>query len=354
MATSHNPLNLLTTITIAIMLCILLCISTSSLIKTCKAINSLKEMHGKTRHILLLSMTFLTVILFTFASICALLVSIEILIDGDIYNNSLVIWTGNIAILLYVTSQSVMLFVFTIRIEVTFANTALKYSNKLIKSLKIAATLLSMFGLLAMVFLFTGRLQLTLLCGLFWTIIQVTLSITLCILFIKPIEKLMTNQMENSTSEKSGASVTSVTSTESKDVKAVTDCDMTSTPRPSVAKSLIDADFLFVVIKHGILVPIAIISSFIFNMTSITISQVLFSGGYSPLSLCWLIVDATLSSICTYLLCGVNKRYYGILCWKIHSMCERRKLKKIVLKVKKRKESLPDCNKDDINTNIEP
>ena len=336
------------TIGIGIMVIILIFLCVASIISTHKTIQSLLQLQPKKKHIIILSATFLTVLLFTLNAIFALASLIAAMIGNNMYAYPM----SYASILSYVSSQTIMSFVFTMRIELTFMDTTLEYSNKVIRSLQFAAILLMILMIFNVIEIFTKRFpSAVLILGcILWVVIWTTLSVTLSILFIKPIEKIMKTQMQCRAKEAvRSLSITSTTSTgddKSKDeektdlevVNVNTDSERPTTPDPkqTVVKSMIDAEFLFIVIKHGILVPIAICSSFVFNMALIVIYEVVYSnGGITSVPIFWVILDSTVSSTCTVLLLKQNNKYYSRFCNKIHSLCERRKLKKIVRQMEK-------------------
>ena len=84
-------------------------------------------------------------------------------------------------------------------------------------------------------------------------------------------------------------------------------------------------------------------------MTAITIAQMMDPAAYNIIAMFWYIMDCTVSSTCTYLVCRVNKRYYLMLCLSIHSICERYKLKRI--KKKMMVEPPQIANAQDCNSN---
>ena len=346
----ESALNWISTIFIAMMVIILMLLSISSLQQTYKAMKSLKEIKGQKVHSLLLCTTFVTILLFTLAGIFSITMGTATLITNDIYTHIAVVTAGNFTLLCYLLSQCMMLFVFTLRIEVTFRNTALKYSNRLIKALKASSTSLLIFYVFILFTLFTGNYNWTYLSGTIWAAVYLVMSITLMVLFIRPINKLMIQQtstrLRGASSNNSNHNVTVVTKSKSTETsneqKTESQLEASSTDKSkqetcnitkSMAESMIDADFLYVVIKHGVLVTIAIIPSFIFNTTSVLTANIFYIGGYSSVAMFWIVLDGVMSSVCTYLLCGVNKRVYGFMCYRVHSRCERMKLKTIVNKL---------------------
>ena len=155
------------------------------------------------------------------------------------------------------------------------------------------------------------------------------MSITLVVLFIKPINKLILKQASKSYNESKIKVVTKkskTTETETSKQETISDSN--------VAQSMVDADFLNVVIKHGILVATAILSSFVFyGLCIFTVSAFYNTKSYMAVCMFWITMDCVTTSFCTYVLRRDNERLYRILCNKLHSKCEKRKLKTIMNKM---------------------
>ena len=335
---NSNPLNWIASCCMGIMLIISLVLTISSLYSTCKTIRSLHETKAKKSHITLICCTFCAILLFTLSSILMFIMATGSLIENDNKNNLTLANIGKFALLLYTLSQTIMTVVFTLRIEVTYSGTVLEYSRGVIKGLMITVVCLLLFLIFALFTLFAGFYDAASLCGVVWAILYLTLSIILMVLFIKPIEKLMTTQMQSRVKEMSSTSGSSSGSTNIKNTSTTTpDHDQNETTTANIRKSMIDADFLFIVIKHGLLIPIAIVSSFILFLTGVAIGQIIDPSAYNTIAFVWMALDCVISSICTYLLCGENQAYYSKLCYKMHSICERRKVKKIMNKTNKEK-----------------
>ena len=167
--------------------------------------------------------------------------------------------------------------------------------------------------------LFTDLLTVFYLAVAIWTVIYTILSIILMILFIKPIEKLIMLQARCR-----------------KDTSSTTETNRNNGDKTN--ETLFDSDFLFIVIKHGLLVSIAICSSFILPLTGTIMEWRLrvvepeesAFECYHIITMFPAVLDGMISSGCTYLLCKMNKGMYKKLCWKIHSICEKYKVNKIM------------------------
>lgn len=336
---NSNPLNWIATCCMGIMIIISILLALSSSYSTCKTIKSLKETTAKKSHIALIFCTFGAIFLFTISSILMFTMATGSLIYNDSKNNITLGNIGKFSLLLYTLSQTMMTVVFTLRIEVTYGGTVLQYSRGVIKGLMITVICLLLFLVFALFTLFAGFYDAASLCGGIWIILYLILSIILMVLFIKPIEKLMTTQMQCHVKESSVTSKSSAGSTGASHTSMSADHDQRETTTANIRKSMIDADFLFIVIKHGLLVPIAIISSFILFLVGIVIGQIIDPAAYNTVAFVWLALDATVSSVCTYLLCAENQSYYSKLCYKMHSICESRKINKIMKKMNQQTQS---------------
>ena len=87
-------------------------------------------------------------------------------------------------------------------------------------------------------------------------------------------------------------------------------------------------EFFRVVIKHGILVPITIISTFISAIIGIVFVR-FFGQDYPFVIGAAFSFDCSVSSLCIYLLFAFNDDIYAKLCWIFHGLCEKSKLNKI-------------------------
>lgn len=408
----EDPLNWLATIGIALLAMILLYLSISS-VMICYRLKHNKNM-------LLISITFLSIFLFTFSSILSFGCCIRELMTND-DKDPIVMTLGNFAVALYLLSQNAMLWTFTLRIESTFKGSGLEYTPKLIKFIKSTCICMIFLYLLAMSTVFTSTWNIAYICGGIWSILYLSLSIILIILFIKPIDQLMKTRLKSRIEErrsslssiqisialkyhqtasntintdrsdaeddqkqnisstadhtkhipdfyeenpsKPDTTTNSIKMDGNKEMETASEhpqkvqkmegakysqthpnhngvksvnmnqnvCDINMDPNE--IDGMIDQDVLHVVIKHGLLVPIAICSSFTFFSTAIIIAQVRDPTAYNLIAFFWYILDCTVSSTCTYLLCSVNKKYYGVLCFLLHTICEKRKLERIKKKM---------------------
>ena len=83
-----------------------------------------------------------------------------------------------------------------------------------------------------------------------------------------------------------------------------------------------------IVIKHGILVPVAIISTLVSSITAVGIME--FCGeDYNMIAGVVLSFDCVISSLCIFLLFGFNDAIYTMLCWRIHNFCENKSAQRL-------------------------
>lgn len=322
-----NPLNWICTVAIGIMAFISVLLTIWSLYSTSQHIKSLsKTTLTLTRtHSASIYSTLFAILLFTIASVLSSIMAIGSLIENDSKNNMTLRNIAKFALVFYLGAQSTITLVFTLRIEATYTGTILEYSPKLVNGLRVTIICLFIFGIFALSLLFAEMHDFVAICGFMWVILYCTLSITLMILFIRPINKLMKNHVKIQMSQ--------TVTTPSISTTSISDDENKTEP-------VIDTEFLFMVIKHGLLVPIAIGSSFILFITGMVIGQVIDPAAYNTVAYVWIVMDCTVSSICIHLLCRENKNLYMRLCSKLHLTCEKRKKRKIMHNVQKE----PDVN----------
>ena len=365
---NEDPLNWLGTIGIGIIVIILIYLTITTFFSTCKLLKSIEKTsisQGATKTLLVI--TCLSILSFTTAAILMFIMATASLVLNK-SRSRLVYKAGIYGILVYVLSQSIMLFVFTFRVQVisnAIYATKLGYSKRLVITLKIISTILSTFFVFIIIILRTGiPIIMTYACFGLWSILYLGMSITLMILFIKPIEKLMFIQQKSrfNTADasdslnnyRSASSADLSTDPSNSDPTTPNEVDIARDDNTNESKdrraarrtklvvnSMVDSDFLYIVIKHGLLVPTAIISSFVLFMTGATIAALTNPAAFHITAYFWYSLDCMVSSTCTYLLCASNQRLYGILCNKVHSNCERRKMKKITKKLKKDEVGVP-------------
>eukprot|EP01083_Nonionella_stella_P000770 2214_1 len=202
---------------------------------------------------------------------------------------------------LYSGCQTLMIYVFTVRVDTVFSDTSVSVGNYPRNTVKFLYISCLLFGALYIFFMITLIFELWSLyyiVAIIWIVLYFVLSSTLCTLFIRKVEVLMVNA------------------------------------------SAIDPELLHVILKSGILVPMSICSSFVFFMVMICIIYVLSPGQWNPAGIFWIVVDCTVSAICLFLLFASNNDSYNTYCWCIHQSCEKRKVSGIEKKMMRREASV--------------
>ena len=252
----------------------------------------------------------------------------------------------------YFISQSLILNLFIIRIDKTFARTDLEFSKCHSTSLYIIAIIMLLIVLwIAIVNIDHNDLDseimefVELMTVFLWVISNVILSIILIVLFTKRIDKILTIRAKVQIREsippsklraRSASIVPKAPNTSIPIQRAQTDpvigkCHDTDTDssilhQMKLEQVLKDNKLLYVVTKHSVLVPMAIWSKFIAIMGSAII------GGISEASVSvifLLVIDALIQCLCIYLLFGFNDKIYYRLCSFCHLRCKKRKMKKV-------------------------
>ena len=97
----------------------------------------------------------------------------------------------------------------------------------------------------------------------------------------------------------------------------------------SEEQAMIDQDFLYIVIKHGVLCPFSICSSLILSVMVMIVSMWLGDDDYNTAAVFWCVLDSFVNSLCNYLLFAFNKKHYNLICGKLHRLCKKCKINKI-------------------------
>ena len=171
--------------------------------------------------------------------------------------------------------------------------------------------------------------MITYLCTILVSLLFFILSLILMILFVGNLRKIM---MQRMMIEKQ--IINSRSTTKSMDYTNDNDNNLQQNDGSNI-KHLINNEFLYVVVKHALLIPIAICSTFILFLLSTIIIILIGITTWSPFPVICTSLDCMISPLCIYLLLAVNKRHYNLLCSKIHRLCEKCEL----LRIKKRFEN---------------
>eukprot|EP01084_Bolivina_argentea_P187404 322815_1 len=229
---------------------------------------------------------------------------------------------GKIGMGFYIMSQTIMMFVFTIRIDVTFDGSTLEYSKYTVRTLYALSTCLSIFLISIIICLAAHLLVLSFLCAALWLLLYFALSIFLVILFNRKMDRLIIASKKHLCTSQKNLFVADISKANNLNESEYKNNNESN----SIIKELIDNQFLYIVTKHGLLVPVSICSSFILFMLALIIGFVIDSNAWIPYSVVWCVLDCNINSFCNYLLFGFNKNVYNKICWKFHSICEKWKL----------------------------
>lgn len=220
---------------------------------------------------------------------------------------------GSSAFLFYFVAQQSMIFVFVLKIDRTFSNSPLGYNPITIRMLYGSSVLMFLFFVFLLLAMITEMsFFITTFCGFCYILLYIGLFIIVSYLFANKIQILV---FEVTKREKSKSSNSIDTPTNSISVDVVVD-------------TLIDESFLFIVIKHAVLVSFAVCSTFILSVAA-TISLVFDAkrgNGLSAFAVFWGVLDCVIGSFCVLLLFGFGNEIYQKMCSRPHRFCRRHKL----------------------------
>eukprot|EP01083_Nonionella_stella_P031755 86928_1 len=228
------------------------------------------------------------------------------------------VFIGLIGTSMYFVSQSLMLLLFTIRIDVTFRGTVMAINSVTIKCLYIFTIILLVLSVFTVITYGVMPQHVTVMGLMVWSLLHFVLSVILVVLFIQRIDKMLMIQIQNRLSNVRSASVVSQTSSD----------DRQRTTSQAVQHVMESNELSYVVIKHALLVPIAIISTFICIVCSTVVSMYVEHDGHFMAG-CIGSIDSLISTFCIYLLFAFNKDVYTMVCSPLHTLCSNRKANKI-------------------------
>eukprot|EP01084_Bolivina_argentea_P101247 181554_1 len=268
-------------------------------------------------------------------------------------------------------STPFMLFAFIIRLDITFINTKYESNNVFMKILYITSIFLIILAFILSVTYVAGinasMGQWSLILGFLWMLLEWVLSILLIIMFLRKLNVLLidtanaytkmaktiewpvkptNNAIVNDANEVNN--VNEVNEVTVKDSESNTFYSMSSTTKElknednksktyeSVItsehiQSVIDQKLLDNMIKNSILVPVAIISSFIILVISTILINVYSDTDivmYPGMYILW-VFDSTLNTFCLFCFLSFNHNKYYKFCGPLHRCCAMRKLKKM-------------------------
>merc|ERR1711971_818488 len=91
-----------------------------------------------------------------------------------------------------------------------------------------------------------------------------------------------------------------------------------SVPVPDAVNVIVDNDLLYVVIKHGVLVPFAISSSFICFLADVVVALLMGAEEFHAAAVFWFALDCLISTLCISLLFAFNAPIYDRVCFPVH------------------------------------
>lgn len=232
----------------------------------------------------------------------------------------------------YFSSQSLMICLFIIRIDKTFKGTALDVGQCRIKlSYSISIIMLLIILFISIVNIdhqdFESELIkfIEFIIVVIWVLINLIMSIVLIIVFIKRIDKIIIVGAVSHISEIND----NQRYTENTDNTTTnTDDTVINKMDSNLHQILKGSKLLHVVIKHAVLVPIAIISKFISILSAAFLAQIIRENyGESSMEILTLAIDSMVNCLVIYLLFGFNDKIYFKLCSSCHRCCKKRKIR---------------------------
>ena len=308
---SQDPLNWLGTIGIGLLVMIM----SVNNVNLCK---SLLCQQKKPIAKSILYSSIITICSFFLCAIIQFITSIMVL-NGNTDPTTLFLMADFSALFYAFGGHSTMLFVFVLRIDVAFRNTFIAYSKCTIRTLY-AMSISLYFITIALITItlsqiFTVILEILLIST--WMLLDISLSITLMILFIRKIGLII--------------------KLEQKTISSGTD----------VTQEKPDNELMYPAIKHSVLVTMSISTTFICIVMAMIILFVIDDEeGYSIKVDFWMTLDSCITSICISLLFRFNKSLYDRLCFKCHKVFTRNRSGMDFqggIRGKKNKDGAEDC-----------
>eukprot|EP01083_Nonionella_stella_P180730 645212_1 len=227
-----------------------------------------------------------SIVLLTLSAICTYVSTILILIYSDFHHELIIndILT-KASLCLYCGCQTLMIYVFTLRVDTLFSGTEMVYSQNTMRSLYASCVIFSVLYIFLVICHIFELWSIYYVVAIVWIAIYFSLSLLLCVLFVRKLEVLM------------------------------------------LMASRIDKDLLHIILKSIILVSLSIASSFIFFTVMMVMMWLSTPGEWHAPAVFWNVVDCTVSEICLCLLFASNDPYYAKYCGCVHSFCEKREIK---------------------------
>eukprot|EP01084_Bolivina_argentea_P213302 362300_1 len=250
----------------------------------------------------IINVSILTTLLFL---ISVTILTIASFMSAFIPYYSVSLYIGLTGTAIYFVSQSLMVLLFVLRIDVTFNATRMKFNTYIIKTLYILTIILIIIALFTIISFGFVHEDMSFYILAFWDLLHFILSSILIYLFVQRIDRILLTRIKLKISETQKTDI---------EMKHVTQQVIRQNEMSNVA------------IKHLLLVPIAIISTFICIICSSIVSVYIANNGNFMAGIIGSI-DSFISSMCIYLLFGFNNHIYVKLCFPLHECCKNYKLK---------------------------
>lgn len=342
----RNPVNWISMIIMGILTTLTFIVTVLLFISVLKFGKSIKNTKRKSQ---LIFMSISSNTSYTIASLLYFSTTLIAILRNDQYGTFFDL--GKMAIGMYMISQLLMVIVFTIRVEVTFAGSGFEYKQSVIKALYIANICLIVLYVSAIFLLINSVWVPAYFAGFMYIVFYLTLSFILMHLFIRKIEILMMDESNKSILNSKDTSKTISTKCPE---TAEKETDGTVNDKHAI-QAMINQEFLYIVIKHGILVPISICATTILFILGLLIGMVIDPSVWHPYSIVWVVLDCFISCVCNYLLFAFNKKKYDTICGAVHRLCKRCKIKQIRRRIDKNNVDLTNVqsNSNKVSSPIE-
>eukprot|EP00484_Ammonia_sp_Unknown_P022878 CAMPEP_0197032980 /NCGR_PEP_ID=MMETSP1384-20130603/11507_1 /TAXON_ID=29189 /ORGANISM="Ammonia sp." /LENGTH=296 /DNA_ID=CAMNT_0042462719 /DNA_START=31 /DNA_END=918 /DNA_ORIENTATION=+ len=224
----------------------------------------------------LIASSTLSNVCYSIAAILYFIEDISLMADESTSNPGKLCYFGKFASFWHFFARTTMILVFTIRIENTFKRSSMEYGACVMRTLYAAAICLAFLYVFLVVLVIFNHFLIAFIFTVCWIFFYVVLSMVLVYLFIRKLDMVMTETAVNKSQEISKQSLSSINraaiaahaaaesstqqngSTEASDVPP-----LPAVIRSSSIKRMIEGQFLVVVTKHALLVPLAVCSSFV-------------------------------------------------------------------------------------------
>eukprot|EP01084_Bolivina_argentea_P216623 367966_1 len=220
------------------------------------------------------------------------------------------------AIIFYFTGRWIMLLLFVFRIDFSFRDSILKYSNKILYPMYIMVFLMPGIIVVMSIVSFMPDFErddggIRILCAICWMFIELLLSITLIILFLSRLFHLFSQRAKFCFDNMKQTSSNSVSSNKS------------ASNSPSIVTAtetvIVSIEKIYMITKYSLLVIISILSSFL----SLVLALFVFDRTF--FYYIWALIDSSINIICLYLFLNseIPRKIYSYLCQYGHIVCSK-------------------------------